>query len=191
MKLTDLKPLNESVTFNAVSKVEGKDYYSARYKKVTKPCWVCDGKGYEEYGAGEKHPCQYCHGKKTIEEEEDEGPELNVANANAALIVQMLGFTDSEDVSGGHLYNKDIPNVLQRLLRLKNSDGAVDAYTRPDEVHKGQMGVDRSGEVPRIGRQGPTIHSMGVDSERAMRYVDQMIGILKYAKDNGMDVSWG
>lgn len=190
MKLIDISPaLVESVTFNAVDlKNDDKGpYYSGRYKKVEKECWVCDGKGFEEYGE-QKHPCEYCHGKGSITEEEDEGPELNVTNAAAAVITQMLGVDSDEHV--GLIKYEEIPAKLQLLMKLKNSADAKQAYTSPDSVEQGRMGVDRSGDVPRIGRQGPTIHHGGFSDARIERYVDELINLLKYARDNKMHVSW-
>lgn len=184
MKLSDIKPLVESVTFNAVEEKTWKDgskYFSGNYTKVEKECWVCDGTKVQD-----GMPCEYCHGKGTYIDDECEGPELNVANANAHLICNMLG---AEWDESGVVYNKDIPAALQTLIKIKNSKGGVDAHTRPDEVIGGEMRVNRDGPVPSIGR-GATIHSMGVDASRVMAYVDKLIELFKYAKDHNMHVSW-
>lgn len=194
MLLEQILSLKEGVTFNAVDLKtgdDGKQYTQARENKVTKECWVCRGEGVEYYtdDAGQRKPyeCDYCHGKKTIEEWEAEGPEMQVSNANAFLICQMLGI---EEDYVGMVHAKDIPKLLQRLMVLKNSPKQANAHVRPDEVLKGQTRVDRSGDVPQI-TSGPTIHSFGVDASRIQQYVDKMIEMCQFAQKNGMSIGWG
>lgn len=196
MKLSDIKPLNESVTFNAVDEEEyepGKKAFSPRWKKVIEDCWVCKGTGKEHYfnDLGEKkyYKCEYCHGTGKTEEHKDDGPELQVSNGNASLIIDMLGIGTDEDYSGV-IMNSEIPAVMKRLIALKNSKDGVSPYTRPDAEYRGQARAvtDETGQS-RISR-GPTIHSMGANAAQVMRYVDSLMAILKYAQENDMHVAW-
>lgn len=183
MKLTDLQ---ESVTFSAVelqTDDKGRKVYRWMETPVEKECWVCDGTG-TYYG--KEGDCEYCHGKKVYTDYENQSPELNVANANARLIADMLEL-DSEDGMGA-VEHKDIPAVLRKLMLLKNTGKAAE-FVRPDQTHKGPTRVDRSGEHPTITR-GPTIHDMGVDAQRIGQYLDRLIAIFKFAQDNNLCVSW-
>lgn len=190
MKLKDIKVLNESITFNAVEKPEGKDYYTSRYTQVDEECFLCDGSGFEVY-EDKKYTCRRCDGAGKTTEDKNLGPELQVSNTNGFLILDMLGIKSGDEDYSGIIFNKDIPDLIRRLMSIKNNKDRLDSHTRPDSVYKGNMAVDRSGDIPRIGRVGPTIYDMGVDSDRVLRYVDKMLEICKYAKENDMHVSWG
>lgn len=187
MKLSNIKPIMESVTFNAVKEErrDGKVYLTPEFKEVEEDCWVCDGSGKDARNPDGK--CQTCNGSGKTMGMADSGPELNVSNQNARVVERMLGVEGDED-GMGVLRNEDIPAALQRLIKLKNTS-AGDGFTRQDVVSQGPARMNRDGDVPRIER-GPTFYELGLDAGRVQVYLDRLIALLKHAKDHGLHVAW-
>jgi hypothetical protein len=171
--------LSESVTF-FVHK-QGENFYD----KVTKDCEACDGTGIEDWG-DVKHKCRYCNGVGKYETIESRLPDLNVANTNAHVILNMLGIQTGDDTTGT-IENNQLPEMKRKLIKLKNTD--TSRHTRQYDISGGNTYVDKSGEIPRIGRTG-IMHNMGLSNDRIKEYVDDLIKIVDAAQKIGGSVSF-
>lgn len=181
--------LKESVTFDPiVFDKENKYYHNPFGSKKEVKCWVCDGKGKESYGKDE-WDCDMCGGKGKREEWVSDAPELNVSNSNAFAIQQMLGIDDPD--YAGHIDNKDLPDIIRRLIMLKNQGS--EEYTEPGSItgNKMQRYKDPETGLDRIGRQGPMMYHMGRSSSQVERYIDKLLEIIKFAQQNNADLGWG
>lgn len=149
-------------------------------------CWYCDGTGKDKY-YDEESPCERCEGKGKRNEFVSTAPGMNVSNSNAFEIQKMLGV---EPDYSGIIENKDLPNFMRRLLQLKNSD--TSQYTSPGSDTQGQMqtGKDDDG-MDTIGRSGPRMIDMGRSDTQVNRYIDDLLKIFTFAKQNDADVGWG
>lgn len=199
MRLAEI--LNESVTFGIGRLTdwgEGRMGYSDPFeKKVTKPCWVCNGTGFEKYG-GYTHPdtgenvpeyketCGMCKGKKEIEEWESTAGELNVANGNAFAICEMMGV--EPDYSGA-IKKEQFPEIRRRLIRLKNGDISPHVQDPTKEVGKMRAYKDDTGQTS-IGR-GATVYDSGRSHSQVERYIDKLLSMMDFAQKNDCDLTWG
>jgi hypothetical protein len=99
----------------------------------------------------------------------------------------MLGieFDDS-----GYIENSELPNILRRLIKIKNQ--SVSQYTSPTTVDRGKTGAytDPNTGLSTIGR-GPTIHTIGRNEERILAYIDELIKIIRFAQQNNAGIGWG
>ncbi len=135
--------------------------------------------------------CRACNGSGESEQELSDVPELNVANDNARIVVDMMGL---EFDHSGEIKPEQIPVIKRRLLKIKNQGG--DAYTRDDEYDDGDRGMQRTKDsetgVTTISRKkGLKMYGQGVDTEKVMRYVDEMLKVLDYAQKKNSEISWG
>lgn len=188
MKMKEI--INEGMTFgparmlikNGEKYITGEEWWS----KQDKECPFCHGKGYREYN-GEREECGYCYGKGNTNEWASSAPELTVSNANGYAIQQMLGIDDPD--YSGHIEAKDLPKIMQRLIKIKNSK--LDPYTEEPTIDKPTMQrlPDEDG-VARIGKTGPTIISGGRSHEQVARYIDKLIEIIRFAQKNNATISW-
>lgn len=137
----------------------------------------------------QKVPCGYCHGKGEHEDWVSDAPELNVSNANAYEIQEMLGIKNP-DFAGG-LTPQQLPDAMRRLLQLKNKEKELASYTKQPEFKKGEMRKykDDQGNT-RIGR-GASMYDFGRSTEQVNRYVDTLIKMIQFAQKHGAGISWG
>lgn len=176
--------LDESVTFSpSIQKeINGQLVHTSEdfgeVKDVT--CQNCNGTGQDH-----EQRCMYCSGTGKYEEYIPTGPELNVANSNAYAICQMLGI--KPDYSG-IIFNKDLPAIMRRLVQLKNTN--INAYTVQSSISKGPARHVKDGDIDRI-TTGPTIVDFGRSNEQIMRYINQLMDLVKFAQQNNADISWG
>lgn len=182
--------INEGMTFGPARKVvkNGETHITGHEwrSKQDVECPYCDGKGYEEY-QGERETCGYCRGQGSTNEWVSSAPELDVSNANGYAIQEMLGL-DPDYI--GHIENKDLPKIMQHLIRLKNQ--SLDQYTQDTVVDEPSMQrlPDEHG-IARIGRTGPTMIHGGRTNAQVERYIDKLIEIVKFAQQHNADISWG
>ena len=155
------------------------------WTKSDEPCWVCDGTGKEKYGNSE-YPCGYCHGKKTYTKHGSTAPELNVSNVNGWEIQKMLGLDPDY---AGTIYNKDLPNVMRKLIRLKNQ--GVEQHTQAPSVEQGKATHWKDDRGISHIIAGPKMHDAGRSNEQVMRYVDKLIELVQFAQKNNAHISWG
>jgi hypothetical protein len=171
--------IQESITFSP----SGGDFYER--KQVT--CIGCDGAGTEKY-SDKEYVCPECNGTGLMMDTVPVGDwtELNVSNANAFAIFNMLGI---EGDYAGTIRNRDLPKLMQKLIALKNKDSS--RYTRDPETSQGPMRryKDDDGQ-DRIGR-GATWHDMGRSQSQVDRYIDSLIKLVKFAQQNDADLGWG
>ena len=189
MRIQDLfesTDLNESITFTPTRFDPEHNSHGAPSEKKLTDCPVCDGTG-KDYN-DESYPCLHCDGKARMERWVSTVPELNVANANARVILQMIGVSDEEDT--GTIENKNIPTVVRKLIMLKNSDKKSNEFSREDSIDHPRTVVDKTGDIPRIGKQGPTIYNMGLSPDKINYYIDELLKICQVATNNRYDLSW-
>ena len=156
---------------------------------MRKQCWACDGSGKETYSNG-TFDCGMCNGSGEIEEWVHAGSELNVANSNAAAIVNMLGGPSEGDDWCGVWTKEDLPKIRRQLILLKNK-GSAQHVEEPYEAPR-KMGVskDENG-LDRIAPQGPRMVYGGRSQEQIDRYIDRLLAIIDFAQKNDAVVSWG
>ncbi len=198
MKLSGI--LKESVTFNVAHKEKHPKYgevISPVGKRGPVECYGCDGSGKDEYGMSKDDKCDVCRGSGTIEGFKASGPELNLSNANAAVVTQALGLKQYDDGYGGGVLPKEaLGDFRQKLVRLLNSHKDRKQLTQEPSVEKRErsgMGVTgREGNVTSIGRRGagPTIYHGGRSEEQIQRYARKLLDMVEYAMENGHFISW-
>jgi len=188
--------INESITFSVgkLREENGQKHFSDPWqKKVTKPCWVCDGTGIQKPWPGDEkqYKCEYCHGNKEIEEWESTAPELNVSNTNAFEILKMLGLTPDEQDYAGIIPKEKLPEVMRNLIKLKNGD--ISQHIEEPGLEKREMKVRKDDEtgVTHIEPQGPKMFNGGRTPQQVSRYLDNLIRMIKFAQQNDATIGWG
>lgn len=181
--------LNEGITFGPARRIvkNGETWITGEewWKKEEQECPYCDGTGQQDWG-DEKHECGYCHGKGKTMEHVSDAPELQVSNANGYAIQEMLGL---EPDSSGHIAAEDLPKIMQRLIKIKNT--GMDPYVEDPTIEKPSMQrlPDEDG-VARIGKSGPTMIHGGRSHAQVERYIDKLIEIIRFAQKNNAIISW-
>lgn len=179
--------IKESVTYNIAKEKEyapGKKAWSDEEfgHEEDAPCWMCDGTGEDaEYNG----PCRLCKGTKISKQWVSDAPELNVANANHAAILDMLGLP--HDYSGVWT-NDQLPAIMKKLVKLKNTD--TSRHTEEPTTDLGKMLMRKLNGMDTISR-GPTMHNMGRSQEQVTRYIDTLMNMVKYAQEHGAGISFG
>lgn len=187
MKIKEI--INEGMTFGPARIVHknGEKYITGEewWKKEEQECPFCDGTGQQEWG-DEKRECGYCYGKGKSMEHVSTAPELQVSNANGYAIQAMLGV---EPDYSGHIEPKDLPKLMQKLIKLKNS--SLDQYTEDPRIDNPTMQrlPDENG-VAKIGKSGPTMVHGGRSHAQVERYIDKLIDIVRFAQQNNAAISW-
>lgn len=120
----------------------------------------------------------------------EEPPSMNVSNANAVVVAQILGYESDGDYTSGLIKLKDIPRTIIRLRNL--ADGKLDALQRPDTVDKGSTQVVKNDDgTAAIKKSQPTVYNIGLSRDRINMYVGRLIEILDYCVKNKLDFTWG
>jgi hypothetical protein len=182
VSIFDIK-LTESITFSPYVYDKENNRYDQPGKEADKNCEACEGTGKDDYYDGVD--CPYCKGKGTYRGFVSSVPELNVANDNGYTILRMLGLGND---STGHIYNKDLPNIIRKLITLKNTDKSSQ-YTRDYSEDKPKTFVDKSQGIPQI-RKTAHIHHMELSSDRIQQYIDKLLEICQVAQEHGYDIAW-
>ena len=160
----------------------------ADLKPVTKVCDLCEGTGRD--WQDESRPCYGCEG--TGEIEDYDLPEINMATATAGAVLRALGIPG--DVDFGSVAHEGLPALIQRAIVLLNRDGAVAPFTVEDFVlpagHAG-VRVTHEGNIARIERMGAEVHSFGVDEDRILHRVRELVDLMVFARTNGVGIYWG
>ena len=210
MKLNEI--LSESVTFSASKFDKEKGYHDhlAFSKEEYVDCWACDGYGIEVYydpkedkyyypddlvGFGdvskfEKTKCRYCDGVGKLHDMVSDSPELNVANRNAMVILDMLGI---ESDYAGVIPNSKLPEIRRKLIKIKNK--GIEDYTIDQSKEKSQLKkrevVDDKGIPTIMAVRSPRIYDMGLSEDQINRYIDELLKITDFAQKNDADITWG
>lgn len=153
--------------------------------RKSSPCPECKGTGKDLYAAeqGRDQKCYDCFGAKTITDTEYKFPSMGVSNENAQIVCDLIGV---EYDSHGWIAPEHIPAILRRLIYVKNKP--TDGFERESSENQGTV-MDRTGEIPQI-RRTATLIDAGVSADQVMRYIDKMIEICQWAKQNDCGVSW-
>lgn len=166
--------INESVTFSVARLVEPKTFSGAEWwEKVEAECPSCEGTGKEKWGDDTEYRCMYCDGKGKVKQTKSLAPELNVSNANAHVVLNILGIHNYDDELMGHIPQTKFPELQRRLLLLKNKIGKSGQFTRPTIQHKQS--------------KGPTMIDVGLSNEQIKHYIEKLQEIIKFAQDTHSD----
>lgn len=208
MKLDEI--LNETVTFSPMKYDEKTGEYDHFTKKSTQECWMCDGYGVEQYFDKEKNKyydpsdldgygdvskfeaieCRLCRGEGKILDEVPTGPELNVANRNATVILKMIGI---EPDYAGEIPKDKLADIRRTLIKIKNQ--GVDKFTiEPKHEPSKLIGrdvVDDDGIKKIQPRYGAGIMDLGLSPEQIERYIDVLIDMIDFAQKNNATIGWG
>lgn len=188
--------INEGITFG-VGRLEiqpnGDKWIRDPFtRRVTTNCEVCDGSGieiYHENGKDMEFPCHYCDGKKTTTQSVTDAPDIDVSMGNAATIFDMLGVEGDQEEYTGIIPHKDLPEVMRRLIRLKN--GNVDHYTTPDNEQSRKMIKTKNTDgMDQIGYNGPRIIQFGRTQSQVTGYLERLIKLVQFAQKNNCDIRW-
>jgi len=142
-------------------------------------------------GGFDAGPCQACDGTQEYEQQLSTAPELNVANTNARVVLDILGL---EFDYSGSIPAKDIPTLRRRLIQFSNSKGSADAYTRDYEKSQSttmRKSKDADGITRLEPKKGATMIDMGLSKEQIRGYVDRLMPLLDYAQKKDVDITWG
>ena len=184
MRLDEI--LLESVNFGVSRLVDrdGRKYYTDPFEEQHKVgCWVCNGSGEDPYQGGE---CGMCDGSGEIKEWKTPYEKLNVTNANARLILDMLG-TQHDDNLIGVWEKKDLPLIRRKLIVLKNK--GTSQYVQDPSKVQGSTHVTKDDGISKIGR-GPTIYHGGHSQNQINQYIDTLLHIIDFAQKNDAVVTW-
>ena len=109
--------LKEGVEFG-VARLNDQGAWSSQEfgKYEMAPCWVCDGTGKDSHDGTN---CRYCLGAGKSKEWVSTAPTLQVSNANAGAIADMLGLDNSE--YSGIITHEQLPAIMKKLIMLNET----------------------------------------------------------------------
>lgn len=186
--------LKESVTFSPVKLKkfdDGREYWTSDDFETEDPngeaCWVCDGTGVDPRSSADRQvACDYCNGKKILPSIIKNYTELNVANANAAAIADMLGYP--EDTYGGIIPLEKLPEIRRKLIKLKNGD--ISNLTQEPTMDQGGMRrYTNDNGMTAIGR-GPKMYDFGRSHSQVTHYIDTLLTLIDFCQKNGAALGW-
>jgi|10_taG_2_1085330.scaffolds.fasta_scaffold103340_2 hypothetical protein len=106
-----------------------------------------------------------------------EGPSANFSNENGEALLKALGLSLRP---GGVIYPKDIPQLLQRLLVLLNSED--------NRKHLMRAPISRPARIS--SPYGCEYLGMGTGDTQVVRRLKEIREILIYASENAHTVHW-
>lgn len=185
--------IKESVTFSLYNFDSEKNRYEMAGRDVEGDCYACDD-GKNVYDPSED--CPYCHGSGSYPEFKSDGPELNMANSNAAAIIQELGLVSAEAMRSGEWYSgfvdrEDLPAFRQQLLKLLNSEQARSRMVVEPSTDRGEPRVTKDENGMSRITTGPTIIDGGRSESQVTRYADILLKMAEYAMKHGLEIGWG
>jgi hypothetical protein len=135
-------------------------------------------------------PCEYCHGKTYTMEDESDAPELNLANSNMRIILQILGLDPEGE--GWHIEPGEIPALKRRLMVMMNTD-ELDNYGREASDTQQDFGMVRTKD-PETGldkierKKGARMIDMGLDKRGIIERLTRIMPIINYAQKHNMRI---
>lgn len=217
MKLSDLVLL-ESITFGA-SELEdhpkfGKVHTSVGKKQMV-PCEFCKGTGKEDdefldpktgdrYYDNEiddlpdevkqrldKADCGFCKGAGEYEDFVSDGPEMNLANRNARVLLNLLGL---EDDDAGTIWHKELPELRRHIVKVLNSDNirkaAIEPFEKGGEITDKRSVKGDDGVTKIVTRRSPKMIDAGLSEQQIERYFKDVLEIIDFAQKNNYNVGW-
>ncbi len=155
---------------------------------ITKvPCPFCQGEHVDfPEGNGHGGKCdRFCTGM----EENSTAPEVNLSNANAAAVLQLLGFSGEDLEFGGCS-----PAILrQRIFRARHQDRSH-LVCDPEVIPGGHAGVQvlREDNVLIIRRMGAPTYECGNTDEQTLGRLGRLESLAVWAQEEGYtEISWG
>ena len=135
--------------------------------------------------------CGYCDDGFIEEPVYEDGAEpVNMANATARVVLDLLGL-ESEEGLYGSVPAERVPFLLQRCMVVLAKEGVRAPY------------LDEGGELPRTTRvvegedglptitSGPRVFMGAMSDERVVRVVGRVRDLLSSCAQRGWGVSWG
>jgi len=120
--------------------------------------------------------CGYCD-DGFEEDVETDAPSADMSGVNAATVLRALRWDIAYgDVVYGRIAPEQVSDALRGIIRLLNTDGAVDAYARS------------ASDV--VGALGARSIDLGEDGDDFADRVRRLQAVLVYAADNGYSVAW-
>ena len=118
-------------------------------------------------------------------------PEVNMANANAADVLGLLGIP-TEDLIGG-IGVEDLPGFRRRIIRALNSDRShlLRELQELEPGHAGVAVVVSDDGVPRIERRGCRAYVGGVTDAQVERRLRDLMRLVAWAQPRGLGIAWG
>lgn len=124
------------------------------------------------HGCCPEDRCGYCQ-DGWMEERRTEAPELNLANANARVIIEAAGLPQSDPSDlWGELEPEEMAAVRRRITYLRNRPRDIQSRTRATE-------------------SGPRLISFGLDAEGILSRLERLDALLAWAQERRIRISWG
>ena len=128
---------------------------------------------------------RYCRGVEQV----SDAPEINLSNASAGDILDLLELGNPAE-PWGELAVEDIPVILQRIMRiLARSESRKHLLAEGSVSQEPRMGINEDG-LPAI-ELGPKVIYGGVADEQIVRRVTSIRTLLVWAAEHNHKVSWG
>lgn len=157
--------------------------------KVDVECWYCEGEGSDD---GWK--CPLCDGTKTIKQHVSDAPEYNLSNANGTMLMGLLGF-DTKDTYAWTIPPAQLPEIRRRIIWLLNNP---DALARGERAPSDTQSIRRERyKDPASGLDGirsvagPRMIDFGIDVEYIKRRLNNMLEVVVWAQERGLEVVVG
>tara|TARA_A200000159_G_C7333303_1_gene343907 strand:- start:2080 stop:3042 length:963 start_codon:yes stop_codon:yes gene_type:complete len=121
------------------------------------------------------------------------GDTMNLSNRNARKILDIIGVhPDPEYPDSYYISKDDVANVISRIIRILNIEGATDKYTEESTITQDDRGtkiITNKDGIPEIKRDlGPTVITGGVDKEYIEEKLNILLNILIQAKEAELGV---
>ena len=159
-------------------------------------CDICDGTGvidYQSIGSKELGPdkwsCGMCRGTGKITEWVCDGPEMNISNMNAAVIVRQIFGQEWDDM--GMVSKEQLPSLRKKLFKMVNMESERSSMHQDPSREQGPMRrIKGEDGIDRIGR-GATMISGGRPDSQVLGYATRLLDMVDYAMKNDLIISWG
>ena len=102
-------------------------------------------------------------------------PEFNITNTNAKALLCLVGFPD-DSYLGQELECSEIPKVLQRIMVLLATPGALTAAVRETDVE--------------VREDGARLVRFGIDEDYIVDRLERLRALLVYSSKEGVGVGW-
>jgi hypothetical protein len=103
-------------------------------------------------------------------------PEFNLTNTNARAILWLTGLSTDEYLYG-ELACSEIPRMLQRIMVLLATPGALTAAVRETEVE--------------VAESGARLIRFGIDEDYLIDRLERLRALLVYSSKEGVGIHWG
>lgn len=151
--------------------------------RVSVPCPFCIEFREKGWVEPNENCDEYCDGSLT----QSMAPEVNLANANARAILELLGFDGNKPWG-----ECDAATMRQRMFRARNNDRSS-ALREPGFLPGGHAGVRvvTEGNVVRMERMGCAVVLQGNTDESTLRRLNDLEKLALWAQEHNYRILWG